>query len=171
MPASVRDIHVAHRALEGGVPEVVDMSLDNSDHESQGRLSGNRFEALSDRAEDSETEVVPAARPRRRLVLLSQNADPVASDHEWDPDTESVEGVSDVEEDECPEASALETPVVAERIEVRARAFASLDSVNLVDTFHHRPQLMQAVPWVLRGAFQAAIQEALQEILAGSSFE
>ena len=109
----------------GGVPEVVDMSLDDSDRESQGRLSGNRFEALSDRAEDSQREVVPAARPRRRLVLLSQNADPVASDREWDPDTESVEGVSDVEEDECPEASALEPPVVAERIQARARAFAS----------------------------------------------
>ena len=27
---------------------------------------------------------------------------------------------------------------------------------------------MQSVPWVLRGAFRAAIQEALQEILAGS---
>ena len=39
------------------------------------RLFGNRFEALSDRAEDSEREVVPVARPRRRLVLLSQNAD------------------------------------------------------------------------------------------------
>ena len=35
------------------------MSLDDSDRESQDRLSGNRFEALSDRAEDSEREVVP----------------------------------------------------------------------------------------------------------------
>ena len=45
------------------------------------------------------------------------------------------------------------------------RGFASLDFVNLVDTFHHRPRLMQAVPWVLRGAFRGAIQE----ILAGSN--
>ena len=170
VPASVRDIHVVHRALEGGgLPEVVDMSLDDSDRESQGRLSGNRFEALSDRAEDSEREVVLAARPRRRLVLLSQNADPIASDHEWDSDTESVEGVSDVEDEECPEASVLETPILAERIQARARAFASLDSVNLVVTFQHRPRLMQVVPWVLRGAFRGAIQEALQEILAGSA--
>ena len=37
--ASVRDIRVAHRALEGGgVPEVVDMRLDDSDRESQGRF-------------------------------------------------------------------------------------------------------------------------------------
>ena len=47
-------------------------------------------------AEDAEREVVPVARPRRRLVLLSQNVDPNPSDHEWDPDTESAEGVSDV---------------------------------------------------------------------------
>ena len=72
-------------------------------------MSGSRFEALSDRAEDSEREVIVAARPRRRLVLLSQNADPVASDHEWDPDTESLEGFSDVEEEDVPEAPVLET--------------------------------------------------------------
>ena len=111
VPASVWDIHVAHRALEGGgVPEVVDVNLDDADRESQGWLSGNRFEALSDLAKDSEREVVAAARPRRRLVLLSQNADPVAIDHEWDPDTESHEGVSDVEEEDVPERSMLETP-------------------------------------------------------------
>ena len=40
VPATVHDIHVVHRVLEGGgVPEVVDMSLDDSDRESQGRLS------------------------------------------------------------------------------------------------------------------------------------
>ena len=71
VPASVRDIHVAHRALEGGgVPEVVDMSLDDSDHESQGRLSGNRFEALSDLAEDSEREVVAAARQENEVGVV-----------------------------------------------------------------------------------------------------
>ena len=42
--ASVRDIHVVHRTLEGGgAPAVVDLSLDDSDRESQGLLSGNRF--------------------------------------------------------------------------------------------------------------------------------
>ena len=168
VPASVRDIHVAHRALEGGgVPEVVDMSLDDLDRESQGPLSGSRFEALSDRAEDSEREVVVAACPRRRLVLLSQNAEPVASDHEWDPDTESLEGGSDVEEEDVPEASVLKTPILAERIQVRARAFASLDSVNFVDTFYHRPRLMQSVPWVLRGAFRPAIHEAFKRFWQG----
>ena len=48
------------------------------------------------------------------MLLLSQSADPIASDHEWDPDTESVEGVSDVEEEDCPEASVLETTILAE---------------------------------------------------------
>ena len=40
-------------------------------------------------------------------------------------------------------------------------------SVKIVDTFHH--PVMQAVPWVLRGANRAAILAALQEILAGSA--
>ena len=99
-------------------------------------------------------------------MLLSQNADN-AFDHECDPDTKSVEGISDVEDEECPEALALESLILAERIQARAKAFASLDSVNLVDTFHHRPPLMQT-PWVLRGAFRAAIQEVLQKILERS---
>ena len=108
MPASVRDIH-GHKALEGGaVPEVVDMSLDDSDHES--RLSGNRFEALSDRAEDSEREVALAARPRRRRLVLSMSG----------IQTERVsEVLSDVEDEKCPEASL--------RVQARAKAFASLD--------------------------------------------
>ena len=106
VPAPIGYIHVAHRALEGGcVPEVVEMSVDDSKREIQGRLSGNRFEALSDRAGVS---VVLASRPKRRLVLLSQNADN-AFDHECDPDTKSVEGISDVEDEECPEALALES--------------------------------------------------------------
>ena len=60
------------------------------------------------------------------------------------------------------EASVLETPILAERIQARSRAFASLDSVNFVDTFCHHPQLMQAVPRVLCGAFRSAVQETLQ---------
>ena len=88
-------------------------------------------------------EVVAGACPRRRLVLnLSQNADQIASDHEWDPDTKSVEGVFCAEEEDCPEASMMETGILAERIQARARAFASLDLENLVDTFYHRPRLM-----------------------------
>ena len=97
VPASVRDIHVAPRALEdGGAPAFMDMSVDDSYQERPARLTGNRFEALSDTAEPSE------GRPRRRLVLISQNPEPVASDHEWDPDTDSIGGASEVEvEDGC----------------------------------------------------------------------
>ena len=103
------------------------------------------------------------ARPRRKSVLLSSQC--IASDHRWDQNTESVEGVSSADEEDFPEVSVMETPILAEGIQ--ARAFASLDSVNLIDTFYHRPKLMQTVPWVLRGAFRSAIQEALQDILAG----
>ena len=80
------------RALEGGgAPAFMDMSVDDSYQERPARLTGNRFDALSDTAEPSE------GRPRRRLVLISQNPEPVASDHEWDPDTESIGGASEVE--------------------------------------------------------------------------
>ena len=75
VPAPIGDIHVAHRVLEGGcVPKVVEMSVDDSKRKIQGRLSGNRFEALSDRAGGfsgacfpSQTEVgvvVPECRQR-----------------------------------------------------------------------------------------------------------
>ena len=95
---------------------------------------------------------------RRRLVLVSQNHD-VARDHEWDPDTESIGGVSDVEEDDVPEQSTIVTPIVAEpRIQGRARAFASLDSVNLLECFNR----------LMRGAFRSAVQEALSEVVAGA---
>ena len=103
-------------------------------------------------------------------MLVSQNPDFVGSDHEWDPDTESIGGASEVDGEEVPEQSLFETPIVAEpRIHARGTAFASLDSVNLLDTFNDRLRLMQTVPWVLRGAFRSAIQEALQEVVAGSA--
>ena len=101
---------------------------------------------------------------------MSQNHDTAASDHEWDPDTESIGGVSDVEEEDVPEQSIIETPIVAEpRIQAMARAFASLDSVNLLECFNHRPRSMQSVPWLMRGAFRSAVQEALSEIVAGAA--
>ena len=43
VPASVRDIHVGHRALEdGGAPAFVDMSVDDSEQERPVRLTGKR---------------------------------------------------------------------------------------------------------------------------------
>ena len=61
------------------------------------------------------------------------------------------------------------TIVVEPRVHARGRAFASLDSVNLLDTFNNRQRLMQTVPWVLRGAFRSVIQDVLQEIVTGSA--
>ena len=128
VPASIQALHVAQR----GPPAVVDVSRDDSDRENQVQLS-NRFAALSDDVDDSPRRG-RIVRGRRRLVFVSQNHDTAASDHEWDPDTESVRGVSDVEEDDVPEQSMMETPILAEpRIQARARAFASLDSVNLLE--------------------------------------
>ena len=69
----------------------VDMSADDSDREGQAQMSGNRFAVLGE-----DVELDPVARPRRRLVLVSQNPDFVGSDHEWDPDTESIGGASEV---------------------------------------------------------------------------
>ena len=146
VPESGQDFFVAHRASEdSGSPAVVDMTVDDSDQEHQpARLIGNRFEVLSDEASESE-------RPRRRLVLI-QNP---ASDHEWDPDTESIGGASEVEvEDVEVESAAPDLPIpVQDRIHGVQRAFATLDVVDLIDVFSQRARVMHSVPWVIRGAF------------------
>ena len=134
--------------------------MDNSDQQHQpARLIGNRFEVLSDEASESE-------RPTRRLVLI-QNP---ANDHEWDPDTESIRGVSEVEvEDVEVESAAPDLPIPAQdRIHGVQRAFATLDVVDLIDVFSQRARVMHSVPWVIRGAFRAAVKVAMQEILAGA---
>ena len=58
--------------------------------------SVNRFAALSDRP-SVEFETRGDVR-RRRLVLISQQQGREESDHEWDPDTDSVGGVSEGED-------------------------------------------------------------------------
>ena len=125
----------------------------------------NRYAVLSEDADESERRSQVAR--GRRLVLVSQNHDAVARDHEWDPDTESIRGASDVEEDDVPALSIVETLLVAERIQARTRAFASLDAVNLVECFNHRPRLMQTVPWVMRGAFRSAVQGSVRDCFRG----
>ena len=167
VPASAQDVQAALREV-GGSPTVVDMSADDSDRGGQVHMSGNRFAVLGEDVELDRLD--PVARPRRRLVLVSQNPDFVGSNHEWDPDTESIGGASEVDGEEVPEQSLFETPIAVEpRVHAHGRAFASLDSVNLLDTINDRPRLMQTVPWVLRGAFRSAIQDALQEIVTGSA--
>ena len=117
--ASVRDIH--DRALEDGSPAFVDMSVDDSDQERPARLTSNRFEVLSDAAEPSE------GRPRRRLVLISQNP---GSNDEWDPDA----GASEVEVEDVHVESAPDLPIPGQdRVHGVQHAFATLDVVNLAE--------------------------------------
>ena len=72
VPASAQDAQSAHRSPEvGGSPTVVDMSVDDTDREGQAQMSGNRFAVLGEDVELDRLD--PVARPRRRLVLVSQN--------------------------------------------------------------------------------------------------
>ena len=161
VPASVRDIHVGHRTLDdGGAPAFVDMGVDDSDQERPARLTGNRFEVLSDRAELRER------RPRKRLVLISQNR---GGDHEWDRDTKSIAGASEVDFQDCHVESALDQPSRNKTESMVSNTLSPFsDTVNPAEVFDQRTRVMQFVPWVIRGAFRAAIKVALQEILAGT---
>ena len=141
----MRDIHVGHRVLEEGGAPVIDMSVDDSDQESPVRLTGNRFEALSDTAADPDV-----ARPRRRLVLISQNPEPSASANELESDTDRFDGVSEVDVEGAIQGSVPNVLIPAPpRIFGLHHAFASLDTVNLVEMFSSRARVMQSVLWVL----------------------
>ena len=111
---------------------VVDMSINDSDEEDlEGSLASNGFAVLSDnRSGHAELEVLVPVRPRRRLILVSQDPDVEVSDHEWDSDTDSIGGASDVEVVDVPAPTLPETPI---ELEPRIRAFASLDPINFVD--------------------------------------
>ena len=115
VPASSR----ALREVHGGSPSTnVPTSLPGvvSFHDDEeavaGSLVGNRFAVLSDnRSVHAESEVPVPVRPRRRLVLVSQDQNVEVSDHEWDPDTDSIGGASDVEVVDFPAPTVLETPL------------------------------------------------------------
>ena len=82
-------------------------------------------------------------------------------EREWDSDTETVGGASDVEVDEVVEPTVAEIPVVMEaRVRAPIRAFTSLDAVNLVDLFDHRARVMRSVPHVPKGALKKAFRVA-----------
>ena len=106
-------------------------------------------------------------------MLVSQPHDVErASDHEWDADTDSIPGASDVEVGDVVEPTAEEIPVVIEpRVRAIGGAFACLDVVNISEVFDWRPKLMQTVPFMLRGVFRSAMKLALQEILDGTEAE
>ena len=98
----------------------------------------------------------------------SQRGDDVR-DREWDSDTESVGGASDVEVSEFVEPTVAENPIVLEAtVRASVRAFAILDAVNLVDLFDHRARVMRSVPHVLKGVFRMALRVAFQEIFDGT---
>ena len=44
------------------------------------------------------------------------------------------------------------------------RVFASFDDVCLTDVFENRARVMRSVPFVMRGAFRAALRVGLEEI-------
>ena len=102
----------------------------------------------------------------QQLVLISQN---LGSDHEWDPDTESIAGASEVEVQDVPVESAPKLPIQGrDRVHGVQHAFATLDVLNLAEVFAQRARVMQSVPWVIRGAFRTTVKVAMQEILAGT---
>ena len=102
-------------------------------------LQGNRFAVLGEHGEADE------GRPRRRLVLVSQQAHH-GVDHEGESDTESLGGASVVEDvGEVVEPTVVEIPVSMEaRVRAPARAFASFDAVNLTDLFESRAKVMRS---------------------------
>ena len=79
-----RDVRVVLRGVPNSDRTVVDVSGDSA-------RSGNRFAPLSEPSGESRR-----GDRRRRLVLVSQHEVP-ESDHEWDSDTDSIGGASDVE--------------------------------------------------------------------------
>ena len=65
------------------------------------------------------------------LVLLSQQEVP-ESDHEWDSNTDSIGGASDVEGVDVVEPTPVDDPIILEgRLRAPVRSFASLIAVHL----------------------------------------
>ena len=89
--------------------------------------------------------------------------------YEWESDTDSIGGISEVGVDDVIQGSVPDVPIPAQhRIFGPQHAIASLDTVNLVEMFSSRARVMQSVKWVLRGAFRTALKVAMQEILDGT---
>ena len=66
---------------------------------------------------------------RRRLVLVSQHGVAESSDHEWDPNTVSIEGTSDVKIHDVVEPTVVPKPIDMDRVRAPGGAFSSLDAV------------------------------------------
>ena len=119
---------------------------------------GHRFAGLSDESEEPMEDVPTGG--------VGEGQDLSASD------TESINGISDVEGEDIREPMAPTEPVGVDfRGRPPVRAFASLDSVNLVEVFSRRAHVMRAVPMVFRGEFRSALRFAMQEIVDGARSE
>ena len=111
-PADSCEVRAVVRGVPGSDRTVVDM---NGSSDSR---SGNRFAPLSEPSGESRR-----GERRRRLVLLSQQEVP-ESDHEWDSDTDSIGGASDVEGVDVVEPTPVEDPIVLEgRLRAPVRSF------------------------------------------------
>ena len=101
------------------------------------------FAALSDARDDGQHLGRRGQPPaRRRLVLVSQHeaADSTrGDDHEWEPDTESIEGMSDVEVHDVVEPTVVAEPSDMDRVRAPGGAFSSLDAVSLITVSNARP--------------------------------
>ena len=112
VPASSRALREVHSGPSTNVPTSLPgvVSFHDDEEVVAGSLVGNRFAVLSDnRSVHAESEVPVPVRPRRRLVLVSQDQDVEVSDHQWDPDTDSIGGASDVEVVDFPAPTVLDS--------------------------------------------------------------
>ena len=100
-------------------------------------------------------------------MLVSQSHPQEVPLGEWDSDTDSIGGASDVEVEDVLEPIPAQPVIFEAGVRAPTRAFASLDAVDLSDVFESRPRVMRAVPAVIRGAFRAAVRVALQENVSG----
>ena len=158
VPATSNELRAFRRGVAHSEPTWADSS------DGHAGMAENRFAALQDPA-GVENEARGETQ-RTRLVLNFQQEGREESDHEWDPDTDSLGGVSEGEVEDV--AVPASEPIDAEaRVRAPARSFASLDVLNLSELFEGRPRLMRSVPHILRGGFRLALRVVFQEILAG----
>ena len=135
-------------------------------------MRGNRFAALSEAGDDGQHSGHRGRPPaRRRLVLVSQHGVADSPDHEWDPDTESIEGTSDVEIHDVVEPTVVPEPINMDRVRAPGGAFSSLDAVSLITVFERRAHVIRSVPYPMRGAMRSAIRVVLQEIIGVRSLK
>ena len=89
---------------------------------------------------------------------------------EMEDDTETVGDISEVGEEESPEATPMADPIAVRRqIPGLQRAFALLDGVDLKSRFTFRACVMRTVPHFMKGAFRLGLRVALEEVLVGHS--